>query len=39
MDAADEKQEMTYRQTDKQADGGTSYIKIRQFFMELRNGH
>jgi hypothetical protein len=35
MDAAVEKQERTYRQTDKQADGGTSYIKIRQFLWNL----
>jgi len=35
MDAAVEKQERTYRQTDKQADEGTSYIKIRQFLWKL----
>jgi hypothetical protein len=35
MDAGVEKQERTYRQTDKQADGETSYIKIRQFLWNL----
>jgi hypothetical protein len=35
MDAAVEKQERTYRETEKQADGGTWYIKIGQYLWNI----
>ena len=37
MDAAVEKRERTYRQTGKQADGGTSQIKMCQFLRNVEN--